>query len=89
MRHYTLPTNDEGPCLEEPRINYISRKAKGVYANILLDDWYSKTFPNIFSSFFTAPPPQYTTCGGYSTGAAGSSPLGLSSRPTVASRVCI
>ena len=31
-----------------------------------------------------ASPPQYTTCGGYSTGAAGSSAKRLSSRPTVA-----
>ena len=40
--------------LEEPRIKYISHKAKGVYANILLDDWYSKTFPrdSLFFIFF-------------------------------------
>ena len=30
--------------LEEPRIKYISRKAKGVYANILLDEWFKRTF---------------------------------------------
>ena len=50
MKHYTLSTNDEGPCLEEPRINYISRKAKGVYANILLDDWFKRTFEELPSS---------------------------------------
>ena len=50
MRHYTLPKNDEGHCLEEPRINYISRKAKGVYANILLDDWFKRTFEELPSS---------------------------------------
>ena len=30
--------------LEEPRIKYISHKAKGVYANILLDDWFKIIF---------------------------------------------
>ena len=50
---------------------------------------YSKTFPSFFSTFFTAPPPQYTTCGGYSTGAAGSSVKRLSSRPTVANPVFV
>ena len=35
---------------------------------------YSKTFPNILSTIFTASPPQYTTCDGYSTSATGSSP---------------
>lgn len=50
MKYYTPPKNDEGPCLEEPRINYISRKAKGVYANILLDDWFKRTFEELPSS---------------------------------------
>ncbi len=36
--------------LEEPRIKYISRKAKGVYANILLDDWFKRTFEELPSS---------------------------------------
>ena len=36
--------------LEEPRINYISHKAKGVYANILLDDWFKRTFEELPSS---------------------------------------
>ena len=39
MKHYNLSPADEGTSLESPRINYVSRKAKGVYANILLDDW--------------------------------------------------
>ena len=47
MKHYTLPLNDEAPGLEEPRIRYISRKAKGVYANILLDDWFKRTFEEL------------------------------------------
>ena len=50
MKYYKPPKNDEGPCLEEPRINYISRKAKGVYANILLDDWFKRTFEELPSS---------------------------------------
>ena len=33
--------------LEEPRIKYISHKAKGVYANILLDDWFKRTFEEL------------------------------------------
>ena len=54
MKHYNLSPADEGTSLESPRINYVSRKAKGVYANILLDDWYSKTFPrdSLFFIFF-------------------------------------
>ena len=36
--------------LEEPRIKYISHKAKGVYANILLDDWFKRTFEELPSS---------------------------------------
>lgn len=47
MKHYLLPTDDEGPCLEEPRIKYISHKAKGVYANILLDEWFKRTFAEL------------------------------------------
>ena len=39
MKHfYSLP-NSEPSCLEAPRIKFISRQAKGVFANILLDDW--------------------------------------------------
>ena len=37
-------------CLQEPRIKYSSRKAKGVYANILLDDWFKRTFEELPSS---------------------------------------
>ena len=50
MKHYTLPPSNEADCLEEPRIQYISRKAKGVYANILLDDWFKRTFEELPSS---------------------------------------
>ena len=50
MKHYTLHSNNEADCLEEPRINHISRKAKGVYANILLDDWFKRTFEELPSS---------------------------------------
>ena len=47
MKHFLLPSNDEGICLEEPRIKYISHKAKGVYANILLDEWFKRTFAEL------------------------------------------
>ena len=50
MKNHTFTHFDEGPCLEEPRIKYISRKAKGVYANILLDDWFKRTFEELPSS---------------------------------------
>jgi hypothetical protein len=50
MKHYTLTPADEGTNLESPRINYVSRKAKGVYANILLDDWFKRTFEELPSS---------------------------------------
>ena len=50
MKHYTLPSIDEGANLESPRINYVSREAKGVYANILLDDWFKRTFEELPSS---------------------------------------
>ena len=50
MKHYTLPPDDEAPCLESPRIQYISRETKGVYANILLDDWFKRTFEELPSS---------------------------------------
>ena len=33
--------------LESPRIPYISRKAKGVYANILLDYWFKRSFSEL------------------------------------------
>ena len=49
-RNYHIPDNDNDPILESPRINYISRKAKGVYANILLDDWFKRTFEELPSS---------------------------------------
>ena len=45
---YSLPSlPDDAFCLEEPRIKYISRQAKGVYANILLDDWFKRTFEGL------------------------------------------
>lgn len=45
---YSLPSlPDDAFCLEEPRIKYISRQAKGVYANILLDDWFKRTFEEL------------------------------------------
>jgi predicted transposase/invertase (TIGR01784 family) len=50
MKNHTFTNPDEGPCLEEPRIKYISRQAKGVYANILLDDWFKRTFEELPSS---------------------------------------
>jgi predicted transposase/invertase (TIGR01784 family) len=50
MKNHTFTHSDEGPCLEEPRIKYISRQAKGVYANILLDDWFKRTFEELPSS---------------------------------------
>lgn len=50
MKNHTFINSDEGPCLEEPRIKYISRQAKGVYANILLDDWFKRTFEELPSS---------------------------------------
>ena len=50
MKHYTLPPSDEADCLESPRIRYISQEAKGVYANILLDDWFKRTFEELPSS---------------------------------------
>ena len=50
MKHYNLSPADEGTSLESPRINYVSRKAKGVYANILLDDWFKRTFEELPSS---------------------------------------
>ena len=50
MKHYTHPRNGEDSNLESPRINYISHKAKGVYANILLDDWFKRTFEELPSS---------------------------------------
>ena len=44
MKHfYSLP-NSEPSCLEAPRIKFISRQAKGVFANILLDDWFKRSF---------------------------------------------
>ena len=50
MKHYTHSLNDEDSNLESPRINYISHKAKGIYANILLDDWFKRTFEELPSS---------------------------------------
>ena len=50
---------------------------------------YSKTFPNISSTFLRHRRRSTTKSGGYSTGAAGRSAKGLSSRPTVAGRVCV
>ena len=47
MKHDQLLPNDEPSCLEEPRIRYITHKAKGVYANILLDDWFKRTFEEL------------------------------------------
>ena len=45
---YSLPSlPDDAFHLEEPRIKYISRQAKGVYANILLDDWFKRTFEEL------------------------------------------
>ncbi len=43
MRIFAEKRNAMETNLEEPRIKYISRKAKGVYANILLDDWFKRT----------------------------------------------
>ena len=47
MRHYEIPLSNEALYLEQSRINYISRKAMGVYANILLDDWFKRTFEEL------------------------------------------
>ena len=33
--------------LESPRIQYVSHKAKGVYANILLDYWFKRSFSEL------------------------------------------
>ena len=50
MKHYQKSSADEAPCLESPRIQYVSRKAKGVYANILLDYWFKRTFAELPTS---------------------------------------
>lgn len=47
MKHYTSFPGDDALCLEAPRIKYISREAKGIYANILLDDWFKRTFEEL------------------------------------------
>ncbi len=47
MADYLNSIHKDSPSLEEPRIKYISRKAKGVYANILLDDWFKRTFAEL------------------------------------------
>ena len=47
MKHCQQPTTDEASCLESPRIQYVSRKAKGVYANILLDYWFKRSFSEL------------------------------------------
>ena len=33
--------------LESPRIPYVSKRAKGIYANILLDYWFKRTFAEL------------------------------------------
>ena len=33
--------------LESPRIPYVSTRAKGIYANILLDYWFKRTFAEL------------------------------------------
>ncbi len=38
---------EEAAALCEPRIKNVSRKAKGVYANILLDFWFKRTFVDL------------------------------------------
>ena len=50
MKYDQRPSTDEAPCLESPHIRYVSRKAKGVYANILLDDWFKRTFAELPTS---------------------------------------
>lgn len=50
MEHIYPTPNDPAPCLEAPHVKYVSRKAKGVYANILLDDWFKRTFAELPSS---------------------------------------
>ena len=50
MRIFAEKRNAMETNLEEPRIKYISRKAKGVYANILLDDWFKRTFEELPNS---------------------------------------
>lgn len=47
MNYYPIDFEEDGLVLESPRIKYISRKAKGVYANILLDDWFKRTFSDL------------------------------------------
>ena len=50
MKYDQRPSTDEAPCLESPHIRYVSRKAKGIYANILLDDWFKRTFAELPTS---------------------------------------
>ena len=50
MKYDQQPSTDEASCLESPHIRYVSRKAKGVYANILLDDWFKRTFSELPTS---------------------------------------
>ena len=47
MKHYQQRSIDEAPCLESPRIQRLSREAKGVYANILLDYWFKRSFSEL------------------------------------------
>lgn len=47
MKNYQTLLKTEAPCLESPRIQYVSRKAKGVYANILLDYWFKRSFSEL------------------------------------------
>ena len=39
--------NLEPSFLESPRIPYVSTRAKGIYANILLDYWFKRTFAEL------------------------------------------
>jgi len=47
MKHSNTSIDDVAPSPGQPRIRYISDKAKGVYANILLDDWFKRTFEEL------------------------------------------
>ena len=47
MKHYQQTPIDEASCLESPRIQQLSREAKGVYANILLDYWFKRSFSEL------------------------------------------
>ena len=44
MTNYPTSFPKNSCYLEEPRIRYVSRKAKGVYANLLLDEWFKRAF---------------------------------------------